>query len=179
MLVYKKGTPRHKYIVTGRESPLFVNTIPVHLLNIPKMLNFFFTDNVFVQLCERVFLKHCRHFNGKNCAPLLADLFLNSYEADLLACLLQRLAKSFDYREFMDRYIGSICTARQICSPCHIFPFLFHLPQAWYFMSYSAVVSRKAEDATGASGSCTIQTRKPLYELKNHRSWCYFIPMII
>jgi hypothetical protein len=34
---------------------------------------------------------------GTNCAPLLADLFLNSHEADCVQRLLKKLARSFNF----------------------------------------------------------------------------------
>jgi hypothetical protein len=34
---------------------------------------------------------------GTNCAPLLADLFLNSHEADCVQGLLKKLARSFNF----------------------------------------------------------------------------------
>jgi len=49
------------------------------------------------------------HQNMNNCAPLLADLFLHSYEAEFVQELLRKgekkLAQSFNY---MFRYIDDV-----------------------------------------------------------------------
>jgi hypothetical protein len=44
----------------------------------------FLIDNIFVMSGERVFQHTAGIPMGKNCAPLLADLFLYSYEADFI-----------------------------------------------------------------------------------------------
>jgi hypothetical protein len=66
-------------------------------------------DNIFVIFGGRVFQQTVVIPMGTNCAPLLADLFLFSYEADLIQGLLQKnekkLARSFN---FTFRYIGDI-----------------------------------------------------------------------
>ena len=53
------------------------------------MLNFLI-DNIFVQFGGRDFQQAIGIPMGTNCAPLLADLFLHSYEADLLQSLLDK-----------------------------------------------------------------------------------------
>lgn len=72
------------------------------------MLNFLI-DNIFVQFGGRVFQQTIGIPMGTNCAPLLADLFLHSYEADFLQSLLDkkdlRLAQSFN---FTFRYIDDV-----------------------------------------------------------------------
>ena len=72
------------------------------------MLNFLI-DNIFVQFGGRVFQQTIGIPMGTNCAPLLADLFLHSYEADFLQSLLnkkdRRLALSFN---LTFRYIDDV-----------------------------------------------------------------------
>ena len=46
-------------------------------------------DNIFVEFGGRIFQQTIRIPMGTNCAPLLADLFLYSYEAEFVQCLLQ------------------------------------------------------------------------------------------
>ena len=48
----------------------------------------FLFDTIFVVLAEKVFKQRARIPMGKNCAPLLADLFLYSYWADFIQSLL-------------------------------------------------------------------------------------------
>ena len=56
-------------------------------------------DNIFVRVGGRVFQQTIGIHMGTNCAPLLADLFLYSYEADFIHGLLKKnekkLARSF------------------------------------------------------------------------------------
>ena len=60
----------------------------------------FLIDNISVQCGGRVFQQMVGIPMGTNCAPLLAHLFLHSYEADLTADLIRkkeyRLAKFFN-----------------------------------------------------------------------------------
>ena len=71
------------------------------------MLNFLI-DNIFVQFGGRVF-QQVGIPMGTYCAPLLADLFLHSYEAEFLQSLLDRkehrLALSFN---LTFRYIDDV-----------------------------------------------------------------------
>ena len=46
-------------------------------------------DNIFVLFGGRVFQQTIGIPMGRNCAPLLIDLFLNAYEADFLQGLLK------------------------------------------------------------------------------------------
>ena len=60
----------------------------------------FLIDNIFVQCGGRVFQQTVGIPMGTNCALLLVDLFLHSYEADFIADLIRkkeyRLARSFN-----------------------------------------------------------------------------------
>ena len=59
--------------------------------DIINMLDFFI-DNIFVILVD-VFFNTVGIPMGTNCAPLLADLFLYSYEADFIQGLLKKKQK--------------------------------------------------------------------------------------
>ena len=64
-----------------------------------------------------------------------------------------------------------------ICSTCHSFNFLFHLPWTWRFMTKSASASRNAEDAyhTGAPGQCSqILVESELLLINFYFSACSF-----
>jgi hypothetical protein len=69
----------------------------------------FLIDNTFVIFGGRVFQQTVGIPMGTNCAPLLADLFLYSYEADFIQVLLKKkekkLARSFN---FTVRYIDDV-----------------------------------------------------------------------
>ena len=66
----------------------------------------FLIDNIFVQFGERVFGQVIGILVGTNCAPLLADLFLYSYENEFLDNMIKsghrRLTRSFN---LCSRYI--------------------------------------------------------------------------
>ena len=50
----------------------------------------FLIDNIFVEFGGRIFQQTIGIPMGTNCAPLLADLFLCSYEADFIQGLLKK-----------------------------------------------------------------------------------------
>ena len=76
--------------------------------NIMNMLDFLI-DNIFVMFGGQVFQQTVGIPMGTNCAPLLADLFLYSYEAEFFQTLLKqkdkKLAQSFN---FTFRYIDDV-----------------------------------------------------------------------
>ena len=69
----------------------------------------FLIDNIFVTFGGRVFQQTVGIPMGTNCAPFLADLFLNYYEADFIQELLwkkdKKLATSFN---FTFRYVDDV-----------------------------------------------------------------------
>ena len=69
----------------------------------------FLIDNIFVFFGGRVFQQTVGIPMGTNCAPLLADLFLYSYEANFIQGLLKKnekkLARSLN---FTFRYIDDV-----------------------------------------------------------------------
>ena len=72
------------------------------------MINFLI-DNIFVECGGEVFQQVIGIPMGTNCAPLLADIFLYSYEAEFIQTLIRsgkrHLAKSFN---FTYRYIDDV-----------------------------------------------------------------------
>ena len=107
------GNRRYKYLVLGREGPYFVkehsdakNKYTEE--DIIKMLEFL-VDNIFVVFAGKVFQQIVGIPMGTNCAPLLADIFLYSYEAEFIQSLLsagkKRLASQFN---FTYRYIDDV-----------------------------------------------------------------------
>ena len=69
----------------------------------------FLVDNIFVVLAKTVFQQIIGIPKGTNCAPLLTDIFLYSYEAEFIQSLLsagkKRLASQFN---FTYRYIDDV-----------------------------------------------------------------------
>ena len=109
----KNGKKRYEYIVVNYNSSYFVkgNSDAKHKFtddDIVGMINFLI-DNIFVECGGEVFQQVIGIPMGTNCAPLLADLFLYSYEAEFIQTLIRsgerRLAKSFN---FTYRYIDDV-----------------------------------------------------------------------
>ena len=110
---HKNGNRRYKYLVLGREGTYFVkehsdSKSKYTEEDIINMLEFL-VDIIFVVFAG----KFCQQIIGipmsTNCAPLLADIFLYSYEAEFIQSLLsagkKRLASQFN---FTFRYIDDI-----------------------------------------------------------------------
>ena len=111
--VYKNGNRRYKYLVLGREDSYFVkehsdSNSEYTEDDIIKMLEFL-VDNIFVVFAGKVFQQIVGIPMGTNCAPLLADIFLYSYEAEFIQSLLsagkKQLASQFN---FTYRYIDDV-----------------------------------------------------------------------
>ena len=110
--IKKNGQCRYKYLVLGRDISYFVkhhsdSTKKFSEIDIFNMLEFFI-DNILLCLVD-VFFNTVGIPMGRNCAPLLANLFLYSYEADITQGLLKKnekkLARSFN---FTSRYIDDV-----------------------------------------------------------------------
>ena len=111
----KNGKRRYLYLVVNDKfkSTYFVKdhsdcTKKYTEDDIFNMLNFLI-DNIFVECGGQVFQQTVGIPMGTNCAPLLADLFLYSYEAEFIQHLMKtkqkKLAQSFN---FTFRYIDDV-----------------------------------------------------------------------
>ena len=92
--MFKNGNRRYKYLVLGHEESYFVkeHSDSKHKYSeddIIKMLEFL-VDNIFVVFAGKVFQQIVGIPMGTNCAPLLADIFLYSYEAEFIVFVLNR-----------------------------------------------------------------------------------------
>ena len=112
--LHKNGNRRYKYLVLGREGPYFVKEHSISKYteeDIIKMLKFL-ADNIFVVFVGKVFQQIIGIPMGTNCAPLLADLFLYSYEAEFIQSLLsagrKRLVSQFNVTYRYIDYVLSI-----------------------------------------------------------------------
>ena len=110
---FKNGKKRYDYIVVGYKSTYFVRNHSEAKNkytedDIVRMIEFL-VDNIFVECGGVIFQQVIGIPMGTNCAPLLADLFLYSYEAEFIQTLIksgkQHLAKSFHYTY---RYIDDV-----------------------------------------------------------------------
>ena len=110
---FKNGKKRYEYIVVNYNSTYFVknHSNAKHKYtehDIVRMINFLI-DNIFVECGGEVFQQVIGIPMGTNCAPLLADIFLYSYEAEFIQTLIRsgkrHLAKSFN---FTYRYIDDV-----------------------------------------------------------------------
>ena len=113
---FKNGNRRYKYLVLGHEETYFVkehsdSKNKYSEDDIIKMLEFL-GDNIFVVFAGKVFQQTVGIPMGTNCAPLLADIFLYSYEADFIQSLLstgkKHLASRFNLTYRYIDYVLSI-----------------------------------------------------------------------
>ena len=96
--ITRNGQGRYKYLMLGRDRSYFVkhhsdSTKAFSETDIFNMLEFLI-DNIFVMLGGCVFQQTIGIPMGTNCVPLLADLFLYSYEADFIQGFLKKSEKS-------------------------------------------------------------------------------------
>ena len=110
---HKNGKRRYQYLVVNRNSSYFViNHSDCKTKytedDITSMIDFLI-DNIFVDFGGRIFQQTIGIPMGTNCAPLLADLFLYSYEAEFIQSLVKEgnrtLAKMFN---LTFRYIDDV-----------------------------------------------------------------------
>ena len=111
--IFKNGNRRYKYLVLGHEETYFVkehsdSKNKYSEDDIIKMLEFL-VDNILVVFAGKVFQQTVGIPMGTNCTPLLADIFLYSYEADFIQSLLstgkKHLASGFNLTY---RYIDDV-----------------------------------------------------------------------
>ena len=111
--IFKNGNRRYKYLVLGHEKTYFVkeHSDSKHKYSeddIIKMLEFLI-DNIFVIFAGKVFQQTVGIPMGTKCAPLLADIFLYSYEADFIQSLLSTGKKHLASRfNLTYRYIDDV-----------------------------------------------------------------------
>ena len=111
--IFKHCNRRYKYLVLGHEGTYFVkehsdSKNKYSEDDIIKMLEFL-VDNIFVVFAGKVFQQTVGILMGTNFAPLLADIFLYSYEAEFIQSLLlmgkKHLASRFNVTY---RYIDDV-----------------------------------------------------------------------
>ena len=112
-IIFKNGNRRYKYLVLGHEGTYFVkehsdSKNKYSEDDIIKMLEFL-VDNIFVVFAGKVFQQTVGIPMGTNCALLLADIFLYSYEADFIQSLLSTGKKHLASRfNLTYRYIDDV-----------------------------------------------------------------------
>ena len=101
---HKNGATRYIHIKAGRNKSYFTNDPLIgdnkySANDICKMIGFVM-DNIFVRFGGQLFRQTVGIFMGTNCTPLLADLFLYSYENEFLDKLIKegkrKLARKFN-----------------------------------------------------------------------------------
>ena len=90
---HKNGAPRYTHIKVARNESCFAND-PLNgdskytVNDICKMIEFL-VDNMYVRFGGQLFRQMVGLLMGTNCAPLLAELFLYSYENEFLDKLIK------------------------------------------------------------------------------------------
>ena len=91
-LIHKNGNHRYKFLLLGREGFYFVkeHSDSKNKYTEDDIINMleFLVDNIFVVFGGKVFQQIVGIPIGTNCAPLLADIFLYSYEAEFIVFAL-------------------------------------------------------------------------------------------
>ena len=114
---HKNGNRRFQYVVISYKDTYFVrdhSDAPQKYsdADVIKMLEYLI-DNIFVEFGGRIFQQTIGIPVGTDCAPLLANLFLYSYEAEFVQRLLQagkkHLAQQFN---FTYRYIDDVLSLK-------------------------------------------------------------------
>ena len=114
---HKNGNHRFQYVVIGYKDTYFVRNhsdAPQKYsdADVIKKLEYLI-DNIFVEFDGRIFQQTIGIPMDANCAPLLADLFLCSYEAEFVQNLLKagktHLAQQFN---FTYRYIDDVLSPK-------------------------------------------------------------------
>ena len=104
---FKKETSQHRYKYLFLESYTFYFANKIHSDSIKKYSEFdiilILIDNTFVMFGGRIFQQRIGIGipMGSNCAPLLTDVFLYTYETDFIQGLLKnekKLNRSFNFR---------------------------------------------------------------------------------
>ena len=114
---YKNGATRYTHIKVGRNKSYFTSD-PLNsdnkytANNICKMIEFL-VDNIYVRFGGQLFQQMIGIPMGTNCVPLLANLFLYSYESEFLDKLVKegkrKLARKFNLSyHYIDDLISSI-----------------------------------------------------------------------
>ena len=111
---FKNGKKRYEYIVVGYNSTYFVkdhsNANHKYTENdIVRMIDFLI-DNIFVECGGEIFQQVIAIPMGTNCAPLLAGLFLYSYEAEFIQTLIKsgKRQSESESLKFTFRYIDDV-----------------------------------------------------------------------
>ena len=114
--IFRNGNRKYEYVVLGHEETYFVkehfdSKNKYSEDDIIKMLEFL-VDNILVVFAGKVFQQTVGIPVGTNCVPLLADIFLYSYEADFIQSLLsmgkEQLASRFNLTYRYINYVLSI-----------------------------------------------------------------------
>ena len=91
--IHKNWNRRYKFLVLGREGPYFVkeHSDSKNKYTEDDVVNMleFLVDNIFVVFGGKFFQQIVGIPMGTNCAPLLADIFLYSYEAEFISLCSQ------------------------------------------------------------------------------------------
>ena len=111
--IHKNWNRRYTFLVLGRKGPYFAkeHSDSKNKYTEDDIINMleFLVDNMFVVFGGKDFQQEVGIPMGTNCAPLLVDIFLYSYEADFIQSLLstgqKKLASQFN---FTYRYIDDV-----------------------------------------------------------------------
>ena len=104
--IFKNGNRRYKYLASGHDETYFVkehsdSKNKLSEDDIIKMLEFL-VDSIFLVFAGKVFQQTVGIPMGTNCAPLLANIFLYSYEEEFIQSLLSTRKKQHLTYRYID-----------------------------------------------------------------------------
>ena len=109
---FQNSNSRYKYLVLGHEETYFVrkdfdSNYKFSEYNIIKMLEFL-VDNIFVVFAGKAFQQTVDIPLGMYCTPLLADIFLYSYEAEFIQFFALNGKETVNISVKSHRYIDEV-----------------------------------------------------------------------
>ena len=117
--LHKNGNHRFQYVVIGYKDTYFVrdhSDAPqkYSVAEVIMMLEYLI-DSIFVEFGRRIFQQTIDILMGTNCALLLADLFLYSYEAEFFLQSILKAGKKHLTQQFIFtyRYIDDILSLKK------------------------------------------------------------------
>ena len=106
----KNGSRRYKHLLVNGDGTFFTNKETLADKKYDETLICQMIDNIYIKIGNHLFRQCIGILMGTNCAPLLANLFLYSYEVEFLRSMKKsnkKLAKAFNLTSrFIDDLIS-------------------------------------------------------------------------
>ena len=112
IFLYKNGSHRYKHLVVNGDRTFFTNeetsTVKKYDETLICQMIDFLTDNIYIKIGDHLFRQCTGMPMGTNCAQLLTDLFLYSYEVEFLRTMTKSNKKWTKAFNLTSRYIDDL-----------------------------------------------------------------------